>query len=109
MLQRHANELMLRLERVKNYGTSHILKEELKLWYGMDRLGVKAWRDLDDRWRDIVGEDMQEDLTLLVGEADGDWVLAWGEGLVTTEASWFKNVRTLARRAGDDGVEMTLV
>lgn len=109
MLQRHANELLARLERVYTFGTVTINKEELKLWYAMDRLGVKAWRDMDDRWREIVGEDQEETLTLLVGEADGDWILVWGEGLETTERSWFKNVKTLAKRAGPDGVEIELV
>lgn len=109
MLPRHMNELYARLEKVYTLGVATINKEELKLWYGMDRLGVKAWRDMDDRWREIVGDDFVEKYTLLVGEADGDWCLAWGDGLITTEDSWFKNVKFLARRAGADGVEITLV
>ncbi|MGN6486304.1 MAG: hypothetical protein ACTHLT_00610 [Devosia sp.] len=100
MLQRHSNELMLRLESVNNIGATEIRRDELKLWYGLDqRITVTVWRDISERWAEIVGEE-NPDLTLLVGDGDGVYILVWGEGLTPSEDAWFKDIRVLARRSG---------
>lgn len=96
------NELMSRLEKVYLLGATTINKEELKLWYGMDRLGVKAWRDINDRWCELVGDDFAAKDTLLIGEAKGDWVLVWGDGVITSETSWPRSVKFYAKRAVAD-------
>ena len=96
MLKRYEYELMNRLERVRTVGSTEILREELKLWYKMDRLGVSVWRDIQDRWEGITED---PDLTLLLAQGDGVFVFIWGEGLTVTDKSWFKDVRNWARRA----------
>ncbi|MBB4230068.1 hypothetical protein [Rhizobium mongolense] len=98
---RHENELMNRLERVEILGCAEILREELKRWYGADRIGVNVWRDLHDRWKMI---EQRPEMKLLVGGTDSsNWVFIWGEGLATGEASWFKDVAFLARRTNAQG------
>ena len=102
MFKHHEYELMNRLERVHTVGTTEIRHDELKLWYKMERLGVSVWRDIQDRWEGIVEahDPTQEgpERTLLVGPGDGDFVFIYGVGLAVTDGSWFKDVRSLARR-----------
>lgn len=97
MFKHHEYELMNRLERVHTVGTTEIRRDELKFWYKMERLGVSVWRDIQDRWEGIV-EAHDPELTLLVGEGDGDFVFIYGVGLAVTDGSWFKDVRSWARR-----------
>ena len=90
MLTRHMNELMARLERVADIGCAEIRKAELLLWYGRDRITKSVWADINEKWQEVAGE------PLLVGDSEGMWVLAFGEGLTTSDASWFKDARQLA-------------
>jgi hypothetical protein len=99
MLQRHQNELLLRLERVADVGCAEIRKWELLLWYGYDRLTRNVWRDLLEKWEEIDGEGHP----LLVGDSDGLWVFIYGDGLTTSATSWFKDVRDRAKaKAGEE-------
>ena len=91
MLQRHANELMSRLEQVYTVGATRVTKEELRLWYeNAERINVRTWRDIQARWSEIVGENSEQ--KLMVGDGEGEWVFIWAEGLEETEASWFKDL-----------------
>jgi hypothetical protein len=97
MLTRHLNELMARLERVADIGCAEIRKNELPYWYGQERTTVNIWRDIDDKWNELM-ETLKEKSSLLVGESDGVWVLVWGEGLTTSDTSWLKDIRKLANK-----------
>ncbi len=101
MLPRHTNELYSRLERVTDVGVVEIRKQELLLWYGQQRVTVNIWRDLFEKWGDVLrNRDVkeEEDIPLLVGGLDSDvFVFAWGEG-VTCDGSWFTEVLLLTRR-----------
>ena len=91
MLSRHMNELMTRLDRAGEIGCAEIRKNELLLWYGRDRMTKGIWADIYEKWNEL-----EIDSPLLVGDSDGVWVLAYGEGLTVTADAWFKDVRQLA-------------
>ena len=99
MLTRHTNELMMRLERVADIGCAEIRANELALWYGRDRITKTIWSDLHEKWGEVC-----DDSPLLVGDSDGIWVLAYGQGLKASADSWFKDIRTLAGIAHDAGL-----
>jgi len=106
MLPRHANELLSRFERIADVGCVVIRKPELLYWYNQERQTVGIWRDIQEKWEEIleqIGE--SHDVPLLVGESDGAWTFAWGEGLTATESSWFKDVAVLAKRKSEAALE----
>jgi|SRR5580658_1445045 hypothetical protein len=101
MLTRHTNELMSRLEQVVDIGCCTIRKNELLIWFDQDRVTVNIWRDLQDKWDEILEtQEEKPDIPLLVGDAEGVWTFVWGEGLVASakDDPWFKNVRDLGKR-----------
>ena len=54
MLKRHDNILTSRLETVAIAGCAHILWHELYLWYGIQRITVTIYRDLEARWQELT-------------------------------------------------------
>jgi len=80
MLTRHTNELSLRLERVADIGCTEVSGDELRRWYGQDRLSKTVWRDIKDRWLEIDGS------PLLVGKSQDVYVFVNGEGLAIDKA-----------------------
>jgi hypothetical protein len=52
MLKRHEDALASRIDKVTQHGWALLEWWELYLWYDMDRLGKKVWRDLHDRFRE---------------------------------------------------------
>lgn len=90
MLTRHANVLMSRLERVEDIGCAEIRKAELLLWYDRDRITKGVWADVHEKWTEVGGE-----VPLLVGDADGCWVLIYGKGLNVLKEAWLDDIREL--------------
>jgi hypothetical protein len=104
---------MSRLERVWTVGCAEILRNELLLWYGQSKISIGMWRDIAQKWAEVL-EAVEEDYTpesqiLLVGESDSGYVLVWGEGLTLTSSSedaWFHDIQELAtRKVSDKEVE----
>ncbi|WP_134188057.1 hypothetical protein [Methylosinus sp. sav-2] len=102
MAIRHENELLLRLEGVVDRGYAEISVSELLIWYNQERQTSQIWKDVAERWYNLL-ETMkivaknEKDTPLLVGDGYGSWVLIWGRGLMCSENSWFKDVRSLAK------------
>ncbi|MDK9721052.1 MAG: hypothetical protein OEL53_07690 [Rhodospirillales bacterium] len=96
MLSRHTNVLYRQLERVIDVGCAEISKEELLRWYGQERVTINIWRDILDKWGELI-----EDVPLLVGESRGLFVFAYGEGLSTSDKSWLTDVRDRVKRKGE--------
>ena len=105
MLSRHTNELLSRLEQVADIGCAVIRKKELLYWYGQERQTLGIWRDLQEKWDELLETIDEFDIPLLVGEADGVWTFAWGEGLKVTQKSWFKDVAALAKLKNESDLE----
>jgi hypothetical protein len=102
MLPRHANELLSLLEQVADVGSAVVRKQRLLQCYGQERQTVGIWRDIQEKWEETLDQfGAGKDVPLLVGDGDGVWTFAWGEGLILTDKSWFKDVAVLAKRKSD--------
>jgi len=91
MLTRHINELSLRLERVEDVGCMEVSGDELRRWYGQDRLSKTVWRDIKERW-----EEVNDEVPLFVGKSQDHYVFVFGEGLMAdpnySGESWLVNL-----------------
>jgi len=60
MQKRHDDILNSRIEQAVMYGVSKIEDWELRLWYGLHRIGKATYRDLNDRFERMAEADHQE-------------------------------------------------
>jgi hypothetical protein len=98
MIPRHANELLSRLEDVANVGCTVVNRNLLLHWYGQERLTIGIWRDIQEKWHEVLDQSTwsNKKVPLLASDADHGFVtLIWGDGL-TTDGTWLKNVTHLA-------------
>lgn len=101
MLPRHSNDLLKHLEDVAEYGCTVITKRKLIYWYGQQRLTVSIWRDIQEKWGEILesipGGDTKIPLFAAGGNGNDTHVtLVWGEGL-TSNGKWLKPISDWAR------------
>lgn len=54
MEKRHQDNLTNRLEEASLVGCSHIVWEELYLWYGVQKIAARTYRDLEARWQALT-------------------------------------------------------
>lgn len=54
MEKRHQDSLTTRLEDAFLNGCSHISWNELYLWYGVQKIAARTYRDLETRWQDVT-------------------------------------------------------
>ena len=54
MEKRHQDNLTNRLEEAHLVGCSHLAWEELYLWYGVQKIAARTYRDLEDRWQALT-------------------------------------------------------
>lgn len=83
------NELRNLLASVADIGVAHVRKRELLFFLGRKRYTPSVWNEVQEHWAEIG-----EGIPLLVGEAEGAWAFAWGEGLTTSSTSWFQDIST---------------
>jgi hypothetical protein len=62
MDRRHDEILTNRLEEILTKGCTYIGWNELYLWYGVQRLAKRSYRDLSDRWDELVKQAGRKDL-----------------------------------------------
>lgn len=110
MQTRHTNELMNRLERVADIGVAEVRKNELRKWYDQDRLSVNVWRDIEEKWHEVLlGEDYTEaqlaGIPLLIGESDGLFLFVYPndktEGWLWPISDWMKPKDRKPAKASD--------
>lgn len=59
--KRHDELLTSRLEEIVTKGCTFIAWNELYLWYGVQKLAARTYRDLAERWDDIAAtHDLEE-------------------------------------------------
>lgn len=97
MIPRHANELLARLEDVANVGCSVINRNLLVHWYGQERLTVGIWRDIEEKWHEVLDHSAlpNKKVALFAAVGDGFVTFVRGEGL-TTDDTWFRDVSKLS-------------
>lgn len=54
MDKRHQDNLTTRLEEAKLLGCTHIAWAELYLWYGVQKIAARTYRDLEERWQALT-------------------------------------------------------
>lgn len=64
MERRHEEELIARLERAYLDGYSFVSWSELYYWYDVQKIASKTWRDLHEKWNEVVGDEKNQLLTL---------------------------------------------
>jgi hypothetical protein len=91
---RHMNELLNRLENVMHAGYCEVRKDELLFWYDQERLTIRIWRDIEEKWSEIAKQPL-----FVGGVSDNSdtLIFIWGEGLSDSEKSWFKNLNGLTK------------
>jgi hypothetical protein len=57
MERRHEEILLSRLEDAWKNGVAHITFPELYLWYNVEKLAARTYRDLSNRWSELTGND----------------------------------------------------
>lgn len=72
MLKRHRDSLETRLERIKTHGWAHITWNEIYLWYSVERIAVKTYKDILATYRDVIDKD---DAELLLTSVIGGFLL----------------------------------
>ena len=80
MIKRHEDALMQCLEEIADNGFAQIEWVKLYRWYGMQRLGKSVWRDLRDRFTEIVAGGDEQHL----------WYQETGIGLVLVSSRRLK-------------------
>ena len=95
MLNRHVNELMNRLEQVKDVGCCEIRWSELYRWYSRDRITKTIWQDVNEKWLSVCNE---EEVNLLCGQNKESVVLVYGQGVTLDHSAWLDYVTTLAQK-----------
>jgi hypothetical protein len=107
MDKRHEATLLNRLERVFTHGVTEIHKEEIKLWFGQERVARRTWREVSGYWADIAATPERQKL-LVGGLETNHWIFVWGEGNGTTSTSYLQDVRYLAGEAAADGKPLAI-
>lgn len=54
MDRRHQDTLTNRLEEARLNGVSHLTWDELYLWYGVQKIAARTYRDLEERWTSLT-------------------------------------------------------
>lgn len=100
---RHLNTLLDRLDRVLDIGCAEVTPTELKLWFDRERLSHRDWAEIRTHWlgllastRHLKEADRRSSLLVGIGDRGQTIVFAFGRGLITSENSWFQDIRTLA-------------
>ena len=77
MEKRHENSLINLLERVAFEGHASVPKWRIPRWYGQSNFTVGIRRDLRERWKSLVSDELgwSEVPTLRLAEIQGDIVL----------------------------------
>ncbi len=71
MLQRHEQQLWVRLDELYANGTTFISYNELYHWYDIRRIAKKPWRDIKLRWGELLEEKQEKYADPQVAEVPG--------------------------------------
>jgi hypothetical protein len=71
MLKRHADQVWARLDQLYANGTTSISRGELYHWYNTQRINKAPWRDIMERWQELLESKNEDFVDLLVAEIEG--------------------------------------
>ena len=96
MASQNTLELQRFFASIADVGVGLLRKQELLFLLGRKRLTASIWVELNDHWLEVG-----DGTPLLVGEAEGAWAFAYGQGLRVTQGSWFQDIRKRAELTVD--------
>jgi predicted P-loop ATPase len=71
MLKRHVDQLWARLDELYANGTTFMSWGELYHWYNIERIAKAPWRDIQERWEELLEDKKEEYLDPQVAEVPG--------------------------------------
>ena len=71
MIKRHEDQLWARLDALYANGTTYISWGELYHWYGIKRIAKAPWRDIHERWQQLLEEKEEKFTDPQVAETPG--------------------------------------
>jgi hypothetical protein len=71
MLKRHVDQVWARLDQLYASGTTFISRGELYHWYGLQRINKAPWRDLKERWQELLEDKGEDYVDPQVAEVEG--------------------------------------
>jgi hypothetical protein len=71
MIKRHEDQLWARLDELYANGTTYISYGEMYHWYRIQRLAKAPWRDIKNRWEQLLEEQSEKYSDPQVAEVQG--------------------------------------
>ena len=71
MLKRHVDQIWAKLDELYSSGITFIARGELYHWYNVQRISKLPWRDLRDRWHELLEDKGEEYVDPQVTEVEG--------------------------------------
>ena len=71
MIKRHEEQLWSRLDELYANGVTSISWGELYHWYNIDKIRKAPWRDIKNRWEQLLEERGEKFLDVSVAETAG--------------------------------------
>jgi len=71
MLKRHAEQVWNRLDQLYADGTPYISYGELYHWYDVKKIKKTPWRDIRNRWEELLDEKNEEYSDPQIAETHG--------------------------------------
>lgn len=99
IISRHEALLMNRLDQVTDIGCAHITKNELKAWYDAERIGISVWRDINEKWIELVQSidkrlaPEDKNSPLFCGQTENGYTFIWGRGLQSNKKAFFQDLK----------------
>ncbi|HEY2840382.1 MAG TPA: hypothetical protein VGJ26_14595 [Pirellulales bacterium] len=70
MLKRHVDQVWSRLDQLYATGTTVITRGEIYNWFAIQRISKTPWRDLRERWQELLDEKGVQYTDPLIAEVD---------------------------------------
>jgi len=107
MERRHEDQMRAVIERVQTHGVAEVLKSEIRLWFGQDRVGRRTWRQIAQMWRE-TSQDISKHKMLVGGLDTEHWYFVYAYNAPTNAASYLKDVRYLAGEVNPEGLPVAI-
>lgn len=79
MIKRHRDQLWARLDELYANGSTFISWGEIYHWYDISRISKKPWRDMEDRWKELLEEKEEKYLSPQTAEVGGGVTLFYAQ------------------------------
>ena len=71
MIKRHQDQIWARLDELYANGTTFITWAEIYHWYNIERIAKAPWRDMNEKWRELLEDKGQKPSDPLIANVAG--------------------------------------